>query len=307
MSSKGFSETLTVPSSHKDSNDSMVTAFNSHFKILNTGLMSVGKNLSTMHTKVGELEVATKSANDLKYRVDTMEKTLTAHGKILADIRGMLNDMSRNQQAPANTTPQAPPQFAGHVRTAPAGSTLRVPVQNTQTQSHSTNSIQSAPQVSVTPAQSPLVTPQILVTPAQSPLVTPQASVTPAQSPLVTPQILVTPPAQPQLVNTQVSVTPAQSPLVNTQVSVTKKVTEKVIEKTLDQLMEDSENKKSEDKSSDSDIEISSDESDESNKSDEPAEPKEVIKPITQPKTTKASKQPVAPPAKRIVSQKKKH
>lgn len=111
MSSRGYNETLTTPNNHKDSSGMSLKAFDTHFKTLNNGLLSVAKNLGGMHTKVGELEVATKSANDLKHRVDTMEKTLTAHGKVLADIRGMLSDMSKAQQAPPNTSPQFPPQF----------------------------------------------------------------------------------------------------------------------------------------------------------------------------------------------------
>lgn len=111
MSSRGYNETLTTPSNHKDSSGMSLKAFDTHFKTLNNGLLSVARNLSGMHTKVGELEVATKSANDLKHRVDTMEKTLTAHGKVLADIRGMLSEMSRAQQASPNTAPQLPPQF----------------------------------------------------------------------------------------------------------------------------------------------------------------------------------------------------
>lgn len=111
MSSRGYNETLTTPSNHKDSSGMSLKAFDTHFKTLNNGLLSVARNLSGMHTKVGELEVATKSANDLKHRVDTMEKTLTAHGKVLADIRGMLSEMSRAQQAPPNIAPQLPPHF----------------------------------------------------------------------------------------------------------------------------------------------------------------------------------------------------
>lgn len=111
MSSRGYNETLTTPNNHKDSSGMSLKAFDTHFKTLNNGLLSVAKNLGGMHTKVGELEVATKSANDLKHRVDTMEKTLTAHGKVLADIRGMLSDMSKAQQPPPNTSPQLPPQF----------------------------------------------------------------------------------------------------------------------------------------------------------------------------------------------------
>ncbi len=116
MSSRGYNETLTVPSNHKDSSGSSLKAFDGHFRTLNNGLLSVARNLSGMNVKVGELETATKSANDLKHRVDTMEKTLASHGKVLADIRGMIADMARGQQAPPNTTPQAPAQFADHVR-----------------------------------------------------------------------------------------------------------------------------------------------------------------------------------------------
>lgn len=118
MSSRGYNETLMTPSNHKDSSGMSLKAFDTHFKTLNNGLLSVARNLSGMHTKVGELEVATKSANDLRHRVDTMEKTLAAHGKVLADIRGMLSDMSRSQQAPPNTTPQVPAQFMAQATAA---------------------------------------------------------------------------------------------------------------------------------------------------------------------------------------------
>ncbi len=118
MSSRGYNETLTVPSNHKDSSGSSLKAFDAHFKTLNNGLLSVARNLSGMHTKVSDLEQATKSANDLKQRVDTMEKVLTSHGKVLADIRGMLSDMAKQHQAPPNTNPQAPPQFMPQAQAA---------------------------------------------------------------------------------------------------------------------------------------------------------------------------------------------
>lgn len=113
MSSRGYNETLTTPSNHKDSSGMSLKAFDTHFKTLNNGLLSVARNLSGMHTKVGELEVATKSTINLKHRVDTIEKTLAAHGKVLVDIRSMLGEMSKSQQTPPNemlqsTAPAAP-------------------------------------------------------------------------------------------------------------------------------------------------------------------------------------------------------
>lgn len=107
MSSRGYNETLTTPSNHKDSSGMSLKAFDTHFKTLNNGLLSVAKNLSGMHTKVGELEVATKSTINLKHRVDTIEKTLAAHGKVLVDIRSMLGEMSKSQQTPPNEVPQS--------------------------------------------------------------------------------------------------------------------------------------------------------------------------------------------------------
>lgn len=83
---KGFDETLTVPQNHKDSGSANSKSMDTHFRTLNTGIISVAKNLGTMHNNVAELTASMKTMLVLRDRIDSMEKTLINHSRMLSDL-----------------------------------------------------------------------------------------------------------------------------------------------------------------------------------------------------------------------------
>jgi hypothetical protein len=86
MSNKGFNETLTVPINHKDSSAVSLRSFDAQFKTLNTGILSVAKNIGAMHGSLNEFNLATKSYQDLRVRVDSMEKHVASNTKAINDL-----------------------------------------------------------------------------------------------------------------------------------------------------------------------------------------------------------------------------
>lgn len=83
---QGFNETLTVPQNHKDSTASSVKSLDTHFRTINTGIISVAKNLGIMHNNISELDKSTKGLLTIRDRIDLLEKTLITHSKMLSDI-----------------------------------------------------------------------------------------------------------------------------------------------------------------------------------------------------------------------------
>ena len=88
MSNRGYNETPMVPSNYKDVNSVSLKAFDSHFKTLNNGLLSVARNLSGMHAKLTDVENTNAAEHaTLMSRVETLEKTI----EILCGRVGYLN------------------------------------------------------------------------------------------------------------------------------------------------------------------------------------------------------------------------
>lgn len=104
MSNRGYNETPSVPSNHKDSAIGSYKAFDSHFKTLNNGLVSVAKNLAALHSKVvtleSDLQTSRKSNTDLDSRVANLEQTVESQSKMIAELRQMLSQMPVPASAP---------------------------------------------------------------------------------------------------------------------------------------------------------------------------------------------------------------
>ena len=97
MSNRGYNETLMVPSNYKDGNSVSLKAFDSHFRTLNNGLLSVAQNLSGMHTKVTNLESVNKAEHEvLLHRVEQLESRL-------AELSAKLEALSEEKKPPVET------------------------------------------------------------------------------------------------------------------------------------------------------------------------------------------------------------
>jgi hypothetical protein len=86
-----FREPLAIPVVQSYGPTPNLKLYDNHINTLNKGLLSVAQTISTMHTKVTELEKTAVANENLKLRVDALEKTLNAQAKILSDIHGLLN------------------------------------------------------------------------------------------------------------------------------------------------------------------------------------------------------------------------
>jgi hypothetical protein len=90
VSRKGFEETLTVPVNHKDSSSNTLRTFDTSFKTLNGGLMSLGKNIGLLHAKVQSVENTSKEFFEIRNKMDNLEKTQTVHTSLLTEIYELL-------------------------------------------------------------------------------------------------------------------------------------------------------------------------------------------------------------------------
>ncbi len=98
-----FREPLAIPVVQSFGPTPNFKLYDNHINTLNKGLLSVAQTISTMHAKVTELEKVATANENLRQRVDTLEKTLNAQAKLLSDIHGMLNKVGGSQKS---VTPQ---------------------------------------------------------------------------------------------------------------------------------------------------------------------------------------------------------
>ena len=124
---QGFNETLTVPQNHKDSTASSVKSLDTHFRTINTGIISVAKNLGIMHNNISELDKSTKGLLTIRDRIDLLEKTLITHSKMLSDIVESVHRqealLKLTDRQSSTTVPAVP---------APVKATLKVPAKTSE-------------------------------------------------------------------------------------------------------------------------------------------------------------------------------
>ncbi len=123
MSSRGYSEPLTNPSNHKDNNSLSLRTFDNHFKMLNDGLISVTKNITTLHNRLGLLEntVAAAQPSELKLRIENIERSLTTHSKLISEVRNMVSVLNKAklQEKNTNQLTAQPSQVVSQVASQP--------------------------------------------------------------------------------------------------------------------------------------------------------------------------------------------
>lgn len=98
MSSNGYKERNPIPSSFTNNVVGNAKISDLHVKKLNDSLLSVATAINSINGKIVELERCNAENNMLKNRVESLEKTLSNHGKVLNDVHIMLNKLQTPMQ-----------------------------------------------------------------------------------------------------------------------------------------------------------------------------------------------------------------
>lgn len=110
---RGYNETLTVPTSHKDSSAASFKSFDAHFKTLNAGFLGLVKSMQTLHTKMTEHDDVAQGFADLQARVGNIEKSVLTQSKALMEVLELVRIMA------AKTSTQPIPQTRHGSMTGP--------------------------------------------------------------------------------------------------------------------------------------------------------------------------------------------
>ena len=169
MSSRGYNETLMVPSNIREGGSSVsFKTFDAHIRTLNNGLLSIARNLSGMHNKVTEVENKVKTNDELLSKVEALEKTIAVLcAKVNGSTLTSLSEPAKNTKQKTQPAKPQPVQQLKIVKEVPSVPTVTPETPVTPVVNHipETEPV-TAP---VTPATEPVTAP---VTPATEPVTT---------------------------------------------------------------------------------------------------------------------------------------